>query len=108
MKKFLSILTIVGLCNLIGAAVSPTASAQGRNILIKGSDAMVFLGQRWAETYMKKNPGVTIQVTGGRSGVGLAALINGTTDITESSCPMKDEGTWGNHCGEIWTPRAPG
>jgi phosphate transport system substrate-binding protein len=51
---------------------------------------MVLLGQRWAETYMKKNPGATIQVTGGGSGVGLAALINGTTDIAESSRPMKD------------------
>ena len=51
---------------------------------------MVLLGQRWAENYMKKNPGVTIQVTGGGSGVGIAALINGTTDIAESSRPMKD------------------
>ncbi len=51
---------------------------------------MVILGQRWAETYMKKNPGANIQVTGGGSGVGIAALINGTTDIAESSRPMKD------------------
>ena len=39
---------------------------------------------------MKKNPGVTIQVTGSGSGVGLAALINGTTDIAQASRPMKD------------------
>ena len=39
---------------------------------------------------MKKNPGANIQVTGGGSGVGIAALINGTTDIAESSRPMKD------------------
>jgi phosphate transport system substrate-binding protein len=51
---------------------------------------MVILGQRWAEDYMKKNPGVTIQVTGGGSGTGIAALINGTTDVCESSRPMKD------------------
>ena len=51
---------------------------------------MVILGQRWAEDYMKKNPGITIQVTGGGSGTGIAALINGTTDICESSRPMKD------------------
>ena len=51
---------------------------------------MVILGQRWAEAYMKKNPGATIQVTGGGSGVGIAALINGTTDIAEASRPMKD------------------
>ena len=90
MRKILAILAILGLCILIGTIGSVPASAQGRNISIKGSDTMVLLGQRWAETYMKKNPGVTIQVTGGGSGVGLAALINGTTDIAESSRPMKD------------------
>jgi phosphate transport system substrate-binding protein len=50
---------------------------------------MVILAQRWAEIYMKQNPGTTIQVTGGGSGVGLAALINGTTDIANSSRPIK-------------------
>jgi phosphate transport system substrate-binding protein len=90
MRKVLAILAIVGLCVLVGTTGSNPASAQGRNISIKGSDTMVLLGQRWAETYMKKNPGATIQVTGGGSGVGLAALINGTTDIAESSRPMKD------------------
>lgn len=90
MKKLITILAAFGLCALLGAAGSVPAFAQGRNISIKGSDTMVLLGQRWAETYMKKNPGVTIQVTGGGSGVGLAALINGTTDIAEASRPMKD------------------
>lgn len=65
--------------------------AQGRPISIKGSDTMVLLGQRWAETYMKKNPSARIQVTGGGSGTGIAALINGTTDVCESSRPMKDK-----------------
>ncbi len=90
MKTWLSILAICGLFLIVGIAGSSYAAAQGRNISIKGSDTMVLLGQRWAETYMKKNPGVTIQVTGGGSGVGLAALINGTTDIAEASRPMKD------------------
>jgi phosphate transport system substrate-binding protein len=90
MRKILAILAIVGLGILVGTTGSNPAAAQGRNISIKGSDTMVLLGQRWAETYMKKNPGATIQVTGGGSGVGLAALINGTTDIAESSRPMKD------------------
>ena len=90
MKKTLAILIIAGLCILAGTIGPTTAGAQGRNISIKGSDTMVLLGQKWAETYMKKNTGVTIQVTGGGSGVGLAALINGTTDIAESSRPMKD------------------
>jgi phosphate transport system substrate-binding protein len=66
-------------------------SAQSQSITLKGSDTMVLLGQRWAEVYMEKNPGVRIQVTGGGSGTGIAALINGTTDICESSRPMKDK-----------------
>ena len=90
MRKIAAMVAVAGLCILIGAAGAVPAAAQGRNISIKGSDTMVLLGQRWAEVYMKKNPGVTIQVTGGGSGVGIAALINGTTDIAESSRPMKD------------------
>ncbi|MGQ7946211.1 phosphate ABC transporter substrate-binding protein [Flavobacterium sp. WC2509] len=58
-------------------------------VTIKGSDTMVILSQKWAEAYMKKKPGVSIQVTGGGSGVGLAALINGSTDIANSSRPIK-------------------
>ena len=58
-------------------------------ITIKGSDTMVILSQQWAEMYMKKHPETTIQVTGGGSGVGIAALINGSTDIANSSRPMK-------------------
>ena len=58
-------------------------------ITVKGSDTMVILAQRWAEVYMSKNSDVTIQVTGGGSGVGIAGLINGTTDLCNSSRPMK-------------------
>lgn len=58
-------------------------------ITIKGSDTMVILSQQWAEAYMKKHPGTTIQVTGGGSGVGLAALINGSTDVANSSRPIQ-------------------
>lgn len=69
--------------------LAPISSAFAGNITIKGSDTMVILGQRWAENYMKKSPGTVIQVTGGGSGTGISALINGTTDICESSRPMK-------------------
>lgn len=58
-------------------------------ITVKGSDTMVILSQKWAEVYMKKHPGAVIQVTGGGSGVGLAALINGSTDIANASRPIK-------------------
>ena len=62
-----------------------------KSITIKGSDTMVILGQRWAETYMKLHPEMRIQVTGGGSGTGIAALINGGTDICEASRQMKEK-----------------
>jgi ABC-type phosphate transport system substrate-binding protein len=58
-------------------------------ITIKGSDTMVILGQRWAEHYMKENPDVLVQITGGGSGTGIAALIDGATNICQASRPMK-------------------
>lgn len=63
----------------------------GGNITIKGSDTLVRLGQRWAEEYMKLNPGVVVQVSGGGTGTGIAALINGSTDICEASRDMKEK-----------------
>ncbi len=62
-----------------------------RSVTVKGSDTMVILGQRWAETYMKIHPDRRIQVTGGGSGTGIAALINGGTDICEASRPMNEK-----------------
>jgi len=58
-------------------------------ITIKGSDTMVNLSQKWAEEYMKLNPNVSIQVTGGGSGTGVAALLNKTTDLANSSRELK-------------------
>lgn len=81
MKK---ILLLISLLTFVGFIL------QNRPITIKGSDTMVILGQRWAEVYMAKHPGMTIQVTGGGSGTGIAALINGTTDICQSSRPIKE------------------
>ncbi|MDH4156016.1 MAG: phosphate ABC transporter substrate-binding protein [candidate division Zixibacteria bacterium] len=60
-------------------------------ITIKGSDTLVRLGQRWAEEYMKINPGAVIQVSGGGSGTGIAALLNGTTDVCQASRDMKEK-----------------
>jgi len=59
------------------------------NITIKGSDTMVRLGQRLAEEYMKKFPKSVIQVSGGGSGTGIAALLNNSTDICMASRDMK-------------------
>jgi phosphate transport system substrate-binding protein len=65
--------------------------ADGKPLTIKGSDTMVILGQRLAEEYMAKNAGAVVQVNGGGSGTGIAALINGTVDLAQSSRPMKDD-----------------
>lgn len=72
---------------LIVLAIS-MAFIASQKITVKGSDTMVILAQKWAEIYMKKNSEVSIQVTGGGSGVGLSALINGTTDIANASRPI--------------------
>jgi phosphate transport system substrate-binding protein len=58
-------------------------------IRIKGSDTLLPLAQKWAEAYMKINTGTSISVTGGGSGVGIAALIDGTTDIATASRKIK-------------------
>ena len=82
MKRILLtlVVTLVAAPHLASAAVTA-----------KGSDTMVILVQRWAEAYMKKNPQKRVQVTGGGSGVGIAALINGTTDVANASRAMKDD-----------------
>ena len=67
------------------------SNAAGKPLTIKGSDTMVILTQRLAEEYMQKNAGEVVQVNGGGSGTGIAALINGTIDLATASRPMKDE-----------------
>jgi phosphate transport system substrate-binding protein len=74
-----------------GLALLSSLVLAGKNITLKGSDTLLILGQKWAETYMKTNPGTVVQVTGGGSGVGISALINGGTDIAQASRPMKDK-----------------
>jgi phosphate transport system substrate-binding protein len=73
---------------MLAVMASVTAFSQAK-ITVKGSDTMVILAQKWAELYMKNNPSAVIQVTGGGSGIGITALINGTTDICNASRPMK-------------------
>lgn len=75
----------------VGILLVSSVAFSGGNITIKGSDTLVRLGQRWAEEYMKNNPGTVIQVSGGGSGTGIAALLNGTTDICEASRDMKEK-----------------
>lgn len=71
-------------CVAVAAALLPS-TAGGADITVKGSDTMVILGQKWAEVYMRKQPGAKVQVTGGGSGTGFAALQNRQTDIANAS-----------------------
>ncbi len=70
-----------------------TGSARGGTLSLKGSDTMVILAQRFAEGYMHAHEGTTIQVSGGGSGTGIAALLDGTTDIADSSRPISERET---------------
>ena len=69
---------------------SPAAGAT-QTIENKGSDTLVNLALAWAETYMGFRPQVRISVTGGGSGTGIAAMINGTVDLANASRAMKPE-----------------
>ena len=70
----------------VAFGISPAVRA---DITVKGSDTMVILAQKWAETYMGQTSGVMIQVTGGGSGTGFAALQNKTTDLCNASRKIK-------------------
>jgi phosphate transport system substrate-binding protein len=68
-----------------------TSGSGGTSIRVEGSDTMVNLAQAWAETYHEKVRGVSVQVLGGGSGVGITSLINGTCDMANASRKMKDK-----------------
>src|SRR5215831_6165666 len=80
MKKTLLILTLAAASGL---------SAMAGNITVKGSDTLVILAQKWAEVYMGQHADVKIQVSGGGSGIGFAALQNQTTDLCDASRKAK-------------------
>ena len=73
---------------LMVAGFAATSSFAG-TITAKGSDTLVILAQKWAEVYMGKNPDTKIQVTGGGTGTGFAALQNKTTDLCNASRKIK-------------------
>ncbi|MCS1409706.1 MAG: Phosphate-binding protein PstS [Verrucomicrobia subdivision 3 bacterium] len=78
--KSLSTLLIGLLLNL---PLAPTGRAA--KITVKGSDTLVILAQKWAEVYMSEHPDTKVQVTGGGSETGFAALQNQTTDLVNAS-----------------------
>ncbi|PWB50883.1 MAG: phosphate-binding protein [Anaerolineales bacterium] len=67
------------------------SNAQASTIVNKGSDTLVNLALAWAEKYHELYPEIEISVTGGGSGTGIAALINGTVDLANASRQIKAE-----------------
>ena len=77
---------------LISTAALLSAGAQARTLIQnKGSDTLVNVAQAWAEAYPAVNPEVAVAVSGGGSGTGIAAMINGTVDIANASRSMKEK-----------------
>jgi phosphate transport system substrate-binding protein len=75
--------------SFFATVLAAALNAQAGAITVLGSDTMVILAQKWAEVYMHDNTNVHIQVNGGGSGVGLAALQKGQIDIADASRPIK-------------------
>jgi phosphate transport system substrate-binding protein len=73
------------------AALLTAFPVHAGSITAKGSDTLVILAQKWAEVYMGEYPDTKIQVTGGGSGTGFAALQNRTTDLCNASRPIKSK-----------------
>lgn len=90
-KPRLAVALLLGLL-LTGCSFSQVDPASsGQTIVNKGSDTIVNLALAWAEAYHQLEPQVSISVTGGGSGTGIAALINGTVDIANASRQIKPE-----------------
>ena len=85
---FLAALTLTGCA---GGQTSAEGEQSGESIHIVGSDTLVNLALAWAEAYAAEHPSTRISVTGGGTGTGIAALINGTVDIANASREMKTE-----------------
>jgi phosphate transport system substrate-binding protein len=67
------------------------ANRASETIENKGSDTLVNLALAWAEEYMGLHPEVSISVTGGGTGTGIAAMLNGTVEIANASREIKAE-----------------
>jgi phosphate transport system substrate-binding protein len=85
----MSLAAVLAAAPLISAGCRPRA--EGVAIQNKGSDTMVNVAQAWAETYQNVAPDVNVEVSGGGSGTGIAALIKGTVHIANASRDLKPD-----------------
>ena len=97
--RMLNGLAMSGVAILLAAGLMTSGCGKGDSggtaatsvIQVKGSDTMVNVAQAWAEDYKKVAPAVEVEVSGGGSGQGIAALIKGTIDIANCSRNMKPQ-----------------
>jgi phosphate transport system substrate-binding protein len=76
---------------VVGSIFLGAYSAMAGNLVIKGSTTVLPIAQKLSEVYMKQTPDVKITISGGGSGEGMKALVDGSTDIATSSRFIKDE-----------------
>ena len=93
MKRWCVLLMALLTLAACGRPTTEEGGGSSRRALIqnKGSDTLVNVAQAWAEKYKEVDSNVAVAVTGGGSGTGISALINGTVDIANSSRKMKDK-----------------
>jgi phosphate transport system substrate-binding protein len=85
-------LSIVTTFIVTAAVLTACGGGEQRQVIQnKGSDTLVNVAQAWAEAYQTVKPEVVVAVSGGGSGTGIAALINGTVDLANASRAMKDK-----------------
>jgi phosphate transport system substrate-binding protein len=86
----LSLLALAAGAVACGGGGGQTAAKPARTVIQnKGSDTMVNVAQVWAEEYRKAAPDVEVEVSGGGSGVGIAALLKGAVDVANASRDLK-------------------
>ena len=101
MKRAITLTAVLSLATLgLGSCGGTVDGASRASIKNKGSDTLVTVAQAWAEEYSKVAGGTVVTVTGGGSGTGINAMINGTVDIANASRKMKES--------EFQTARAAG
>ena len=86
-KTAIALASAMFLAIFIGCGKKATTKVSIKN---KGSDTLVQVAQAWAEAYGEAGQDVSVQVSGGGSGTGITALINGTVDIANASRAIKD------------------
>jgi phosphate transport system substrate-binding protein len=92
LAKLLGLGALWGAAGLLGGCgAKQDAGPASTTIQVKGSDTMVNVAQAWAEVYATVAPNVDVEVSGGGSGVGIAALERGTIDIANASRDMKPD-----------------